>query len=95
MDINPKRKLAVLMLGLTGLTGVGVALSGVASAQSTRPKDATAIEQTVPEGAEAPEASEGVEAPGEPSDAELAASGITPHADAVGQNVDHQFEGVE
>jgi hypothetical protein len=94
-----RRKLAIAAAGVVGLVGLG---GGAAFAQSSpsptvpppavsapAPAPDTATEATTPETpgteTEAPDVAE-------PGDASLPGGG---HADAVGQNVDHQFEGVE
>jgi hypothetical protein len=60
----------------------------------TTPDKPTAQAPEAPDAAEKPGAPEAAEKPGaeEPGDANLPGGG---HADPAGQNVDHQFEGVE
>lgn len=99
MASNLKRNLAVLMLGAAATTGVGLAASGLASAQQSptppAPSQSQAID-TQPKAGGAPEAAEAAEAQtkDEATDASLPGGG---HVDAAapGANVDHQFRGVE
>ena len=91
--MQTKRRMAVLAAGMLGVAGLG---TGVAMAQSngTVATKGTAIvqEQTELPGQEAPEVAENAPEQAEPGEANLPGGG---HADAPGQNVDHQFEGVE
>ena len=94
MQIN--RRLAVIGISLLGVGGLG---TGVALAQSkTTPAPpastarAPAQDTTELPGQEAPAAAENAPEKVEPGDANLPGGG---HADAPGQSVDHQFQGVE
>lgn len=84
-----KRRMAIMAAGVLGMAGVG---SGVAMAQSTPTRTPPAATAASPDSPELP----GTEAPGveqaEPGETNLPGGG---HADVAGQNVDHQFEGVE
>jgi hypothetical protein len=82
-----KQRAAILAAGLLGIAGLG---TGVAMAQSTTTPAPPAASATTPDNTEV----QGTEVAGveEPGDANLPGGG---HADAPGQNVDHQFEGVE
>jgi len=94
-----KRKLAVVVSGLALVGGLS---AGAALAQSSGSAPATSVQETSPDVAgkaepnEQAEGKEGVEqeirGPEEPGDEQLPGGG---HADPEGQNVDHQFEGVE
>jgi hypothetical protein len=84
-----KQRAAVLAAGLLGVAGLG---TGVAVAQSSTTSAPPAATATSPDNTELPGTEvEGVEQ-AEPGEANLPGGG---HADAPGQNVDHQFEGVE
>lgn len=95
MTIDPKRKLAILALGVTAVTGLGVAATQVASAQSnTSSPPATSQQQPTKDEKSSAESPNATEASGheDPGDANLPGGG---HADPAGQNIDHQFQGVE
>ncbi len=103
--MNVKRKIAIAGVSLLGVAGVGgAAASGVASAQDSKPKlqvtaPAPGPEVSAPEGAaEAPDATEAPGTAVEKAGVEPAGEASLPgggHADTAGQNVNHQFEGVE
>jgi hypothetical protein len=102
-----KRKLAIAGVGVLGVAGLGVGVAAAQTSPSSTPPSApvtapapNAQDTTTPD---APGATEKPETPGaaeapekagaeEPGDANLPGGG---HADAAGQNVDHQFDGVE
>jgi hypothetical protein len=94
--MNITRKLAIATAGVLSIMGVGVGAAMAQtpassapppSASAQAPTDATTADPNAPE---AP----GTEAakPEEPGDAKLPGGG---HADPAGQNVAHQFSGVE
>jgi type IV secretory pathway VirB10-like protein len=115
-----KNKLALLGVGILGVTGIGAGVAAAQTSPSSTPPSAPAApaptpapngatqaqvgEQTAPdtpaEKAAEANGAEKAETPGtekesateEPGDAALPGGG---HADPAGQNVDHQFEGVE
>ena len=98
--------LAALLLGAVGVTSAFAATSPTPTTTNTPPVVQSGPQSTVPEpgevagaesaesATEAPETAPGVEANGAEAaqDASLPGGG---HADPDGQNVDHQFEGVE
>jgi len=96
--MNLTRKLAIGVGGMLGVVGVagGVAFaqSSPSSAASTPATHAPDLTQPTASGAATETQGTGAETPGveEPGDAGLPGGG---HADTAGQNVDHQFEGVE
>jgi hypothetical protein len=107
--MNVRRKLAIAGVSLLSLVGVGGGVALAQSPpSSTAPPPATSTPapsatapNTAPASPESPDAPDAPEAAGtqaekpgaeEPGDANLPGGG---HADPVGQNVDHQFEGVE
>lgn len=89
-----KQRLAVLAVGLLAVAGLGTGVAVAQSKTTVAPPTATATaqEQTETPGQELPEAAENGPEQVEPGEANLPGGG---HADAPGQNVDHQFEGVE
>jgi hypothetical protein len=93
--MNIKRKLAMAAAGVLSIMGVGVgAALAQTPASSTPPPSASAQAPTnATADPNAPEAL-GTEAatPEDPGDVNLPGGG---HADPAGQNVDHQFDGVE
>ena len=84
-----KQRMALVAAGVLGVAGLG---TGIAMAQTSTTPAPPAASAASPDTTEQPGTEvEGVEQ-AEPGEANLPGGG---HADAVGQNVDHQFEGVE
>lgn len=86
-----KRKISVLAVSLIGVAGLG---TGVALAQTPTSPKGPAVTSQVKEapGQETSAATENAPEKAEPGEANLPGGG---HADPAGQNVDHQFDGVE
>lgn len=99
------RKVSVLAVSLLGVAGLGTGVALAQSGTTTVPKgpavtspapaapsqEKSAAAENAPEKVE-PAAAENAPEQVEPGEANLPGGG---HADTGGQNVDHQFEGVE
>ena len=84
-----KRKLAVVVSGLALVGGLS---AGAALAQSSGSAPATSVQQPTEQAESKEEPKQETRGPEKPGDEQLPGGG---HADPEGQNVDHQFEGVE
>ncbi len=86
-----KRKISVFAVSLIGVAGLG---TGVALAQTTTAPKGPAVTSQVKDapGQETSATTENAPEKAEPGEANLPGGG---HADPAGQNVEHQFDGVE